>query len=133
MLVVLLAVLAALTLLPAMLAIIGLRVNAFPVRFPRLRRRVEVVENGATDPHHGFWYRLSQFVMRYPVRVFLPVLLLLIGFGLPFLGVRFSAPDASILPKMFHLVRLMICYKRVSITAIRPRSCGGANNGERVD
>lgn len=99
MLVVLLAVLAALTLLPAMLAIIGLRVNALPVRLPRLGRRAAVVENGAADPHHGFWYRLSQVVMRYPVRVFLPVLLLLISFGLPFLGVRFSAPDASILPK----------------------------------
>jgi putative drug exporter of the RND superfamily len=99
MLVVLLAVLAALTLLPAMLAIIGLRVNALPVRLPRLRKRAAVVENGVTDPHHGFWYRLSQFVMRYPVRVFVPVLLLLISFGLPFLGVRFSAPDASILPK----------------------------------
>ena len=36
--------------------------------------------------------------MRYPVRVFLPVLLLLVALGLPFLGVRFSAPDASILP-----------------------------------
>jgi putative drug exporter of the RND superfamily len=97
MLVVILAVAAALTLLPAMLAIIGLRVNALPVRLPRLRKRA--VENGATDPHHGFWYRLSQFVMRYPVRVFVPVLLLLISFGLPFLGVHFSAPDASILPK----------------------------------
>jgi RND superfamily putative drug exporter len=36
--------------------------------------------------------------MRYPVRIFIPVLFLLVGFGLPFLGVRFSAPDASILP-----------------------------------
>ncbi len=36
--------------------------------------------------------------MHYPVRVFVPVLFLLVTFGLPFLGVRFSAPDASILP-----------------------------------
>jgi RND superfamily putative drug exporter len=36
--------------------------------------------------------------MRYPLRFFFPVLLILVGFGLPFLGVRFSAPDASILP-----------------------------------
>ncbi|MBV9258336.1 MAG: MMPL family transporter [Ktedonobacteraceae bacterium] len=99
MLVVILAVLAALTLLPALLAIIGLRVNALPVRLPRLRRRVDTVINGSNNLSHGFWYRLSQFVMRYPVRVFVPVLLLLISFGLPFLGVRFSAPDASILPK----------------------------------
>ncbi len=101
MLVVILAVIAALTLLPAMLAIIGLHVNSLPVRLPRLRRRTDTdaAVNRSTNLQHGFWYRLSQFVMRYPVRVFLPVLLLLIGFGLPFLGVRFSAPDASILPK----------------------------------
>jgi RND superfamily putative drug exporter len=99
-LVVVLAVLAALTLLPAMLAILGLRVNAFPVNVPRLWRRssLEEANGGVREEHHGFWYRLSQFVMRYPVRIFVPVLLLLIGFGLPFLGVRFSAPDASILP-----------------------------------
>jgi putative drug exporter of the RND superfamily len=99
--VVLLAVLTAMTLLPALLAIIGLRVNAFPVRFPRLWRRSSVLNDQrdlARGEHHGFWYRLSQFVMRYPLRVFFPVLLLLIGFGLPFLSVRFSAPDASILP-----------------------------------
>src|SRR5258708_32341446 len=37
-------------------------------------------------------------VMRYPLQVFVPVFLLLVALGLPFLGVRFSAPDASILP-----------------------------------
>jgi putative drug exporter of the RND superfamily len=102
--VVLLAVLAALTLLPAMLSILGLRINAFPVRLSRLWRRSSTPADNvggfaATDLQRGFWYRLSQFVMRYPVRVFVPVLLLLLSFGLPFLGVRFSAPDASILPK----------------------------------
>ncbi len=100
--VVLLAVLAALTLLPALLSILGLRINAFPVRISRLWRRSSTPADNvgaATDLRRGFWYRLSQFVMRYPVRVFVPVLLLLISFGLPFLGVRFSAPDASILPK----------------------------------
>jgi RND superfamily putative drug exporter len=97
-LVVILAVLAALTLLPAALAIIGLRVNALPVRFPRLWQRRAADQATSVEPQHGFWYRLSHFVMRYPVRVLVPVLLLLIGFGLPFLGVRFSAPDASILP-----------------------------------
>jgi len=110
-LVVLLAVLAAITLLPAALSIIGTRINAFPVRFPRLWRRNRPVANsvaGASngagrigsiqEEHHGFWYRLSQVVMRYPVRVFLPVFLVLISLGLPFLSVRFSAPDASILP-----------------------------------
>ena len=38
--------------------------------------------------------------MRYPVRILIPVLAILLAlFWLPFLSVRFSAPDASILPK----------------------------------
>lgn len=93
-LVVLMAVLAALTLLPAAMSILGERVNALPVRLPRwMIRRQPVAE------HHGFWYRLSHFVMRYPLRIFVPVLLILVALGLPFLGVRFSSPDASILPR----------------------------------
>ena len=102
MLVVLIAVFAAITLLPAVLAIIGTRVNAFPVRLPRLwgRKQIQPNTDGLTntDPQYGFWYRLSQLVMRYPVRIFVSVLLFMIALGLPFLGVRFSAPDASILP-----------------------------------
>ncbi|HEX6478564.1 MAG TPA: MMPL family transporter [Ktedonobacteraceae bacterium] len=125
-LVVLMAVFAAITLLPAILAIIGTRINALPVRIPSLRRTVGAISeaeriafpsfaprsgdalapgspgnNGARqvdEPHRGFWYRLSNLVMRYPVRILLPVLLILIALGTPFLGVRFSAPDASILP-----------------------------------
>ncbi len=101
-LVVLMAVFAAITLLPAVLAIIGMRVNTFPVRLPSLWRRKRSLPNPGglsnTEPQYGFWYRLSQLVMRYPVRIFVPVLLFLIALGLPFLQVRFSAPDASILP-----------------------------------
>ena len=105
--VVLLAVLAAITLLPASLSIIGTRINAFPVRLPRLWRRTSGAATSRLSPspaaplandHHGFWYQLSHVVMRYPLQVFVPVFILLIALGLPFLGVRFSAPDASILP-----------------------------------
>lgn len=102
-LVVLMAVFAALTLLPAVLAITGTRINALPVRIPKLRnivggRLIAAANKTPTEPQHGFWYRLSRLVMRYPVRIFVPVLLLLIALGLPFLQIRFSAPDASILP-----------------------------------
>ncbi len=106
-LVVLMAVLAAITLLPAVLAITGTRINAFPVRIPWPRKRTGVrsiaphdiaTQNSKIEPHSGFWYRLSSLVMRYPVRILVPVLLFLIALGTPFLGVRFSAPDASILP-----------------------------------
>ncbi|HLJ36200.1 MAG TPA: MMPL family transporter [Ktedonobacteraceae bacterium] len=104
-LVVALAVLAAITLLPAILSILGTRINAFPVRIPAFWRRGhngrrEVVAQGQPPAeHHGFWYRLSHVVMRYPVRILIPVLVILLALGSPFLSVRFSAPDASILPK----------------------------------
>ena len=103
-LVVVLAVLAALTLLPALLAILGHKINALPVSFPPLWKRADLQAMqdatviGKADVQSGSWYRLSHFVMQYPLRIFIPVLLLLIIFGIPFVWVRFSAPDASILP-----------------------------------
>lgn len=94
--VVILAVLAAITLLPAVLTVIGMRINALPVRLPRRWRATGAAAR--QHEHHGFWYRLSHLVMRYPVRIFVPVFILLVSLGIPFLGVRFAAPDASILP-----------------------------------
>ncbi|HEY7059993.1 MAG TPA: MMPL family transporter [Chloroflexota bacterium] len=84
------SVLAAVTLLPAILAIVGRRMEAFAVPWPRLLwpRRL-----GA-----GFWAWLAARVMAHPVAVFLPVLAVLLLLGWPFLHVRFSSPDASILP-----------------------------------
>ena len=82
-----LAVASALTLLPAILAIIGTRIDALAVR------RVKV-DPGADGP----WARLARRVMRHPVRVFVPTLAILIALGVPFLHVRFNAPDATILP-----------------------------------
>src|SRR6266516_738909 len=104
--VVMLAVLAAITLLPAALSIIGTRINAFPVRLPRFRRRTSSQPLASTstlapavDDQHGFWYQLSQLVMRHPIQIFVPTFIFLVALGLPFLEVHFSAPDASILPK----------------------------------
>ena len=50
------------------------------------------------NTENGFWTRLARFVMARPVYVLVPLLVLLIGLGLPFLRVEFGAPDASILP-----------------------------------
>jgi RND superfamily putative drug exporter len=82
-----LAVAAALTLLPAILAILGTRVDRLSVR--------TVTAVPAPD---GPWARLARRVMRHPVAVLVPTLTLLIVLGIPFLHVRFNAPDASILP-----------------------------------
>ena len=84
-----LAVSASLTLLPALLAVLGPRVDAFAIR--RLQ--------SATDRHEeGAWARLARRVMDRPLLFFVPTLLLLLVLGSPFLHVRFNAPDATILP-----------------------------------
>ena len=85
--VVALGVAAALTLLPALLAVLGDRIDALAIR------RVTV-----TPDAEGPWARLARRVMRHPVAVFVPTLAVLLVLGVPFLGVRFNAPDASILP-----------------------------------
>jgi RND superfamily putative drug exporter len=82
-----LAVAAALTLLPAILAILGTRIDRWSVR-------TVTVEPGADGP----WARLARRVMRHPVAVLIPTLGLLLVLGIPFLHVRFNAPDATILP-----------------------------------
>jgi RND superfamily putative drug exporter len=90
------SILAAVTLLPALLGILGQRVNALPVRLPWLNRQRRVAASASEE--NGFWHRLATTVMRYPVRVFVVVLAFLLLLGAPFLSVRLAAPDASILP-----------------------------------
>jgi RND superfamily putative drug exporter len=85
--VVFLAVISALTLLPAVLAIVGVRIDALAVR--------RVVPR---DDPNGPWARLARRVMRHPVAVLLPTLAVLLVLGSPFLHVRFNAPDSTILP-----------------------------------
>lgn len=82
-----LAVAAAMTLLPALLAIVGTRIDALAIR----RVTVEPGSDGA-------WSRLARRVMRHPVAVLVPTLTILLVLGIPFLHVRFNAPDATILP-----------------------------------
>jgi RND superfamily putative drug exporter len=90
----LLAAAVALVVLPAVLALLGTRVNALAPK--RLRRAAEL---DARHEARGWWYRLSRFVMRRPGRVAVLSAALLIVLGLPFLGVRFTSVDATVLPK----------------------------------
>ena len=91
---VLVAMLSALTILPALLAVLGPRINALSVQ--RLFRRTSVATSGSDS--HGAWYRLSQFVMRFPIPVALVSLTMLVTLGLPFLHASFSTPDVRVLP-----------------------------------
>jgi uncharacterized membrane protein YdfJ with MMPL/SSD domain len=84
---VLVAVVAALTVLPALLAVLGTRVDALPVR----RRRRLVTDTGA-------WARLARSVMRRPVLYAVGVIAVLLALGAPFLHVAFGGIDSRALP-----------------------------------
>ncbi len=81
------AVLAALTLLPALLALFGQHLDRLAIR------RVD-----ARPTADGPWARLARRVMQRPLAVLIPTLALLLLLGSPFLHVKFNSPDASILP-----------------------------------
>jgi uncharacterized membrane protein YdfJ with MMPL/SSD domain len=93
-LVVLLAALISLTVLPAVLTLLGTRINSLSPRF--LRRRAEA---DARPDEQGFWYRLSRFVMRRPIPVATLSATFLIVLGLPFFHIKFNTVDPSVLPK----------------------------------
>jgi uncharacterized membrane protein YdfJ with MMPL/SSD domain len=93
-LVVLFAAAATLTVLPAVLGLLGTRVNSLAPKF--LARRAE---RDAVPAEQGFWYRLSRFVMRRPVPIAVVTAAVLIVAGLPVLGIKFTGVDARILPK----------------------------------
>ena len=93
------AMVTALTILPALLALLGNRVNSLKVRLPFSGKSpAGQVGQAQLDGDHGFWYRTSQFVMRRPATVLIVALVPLIWVGLPFLGVKVSTPDARSLP-----------------------------------
>ncbi len=90
----LLASMVALLILPAILRLLGTRINALaPERWQHAGRSAPAT--------HGFWYRLSWFVMRRPLPTAVLSAALLIAIGLPFLGIKFSSVDATDLPTSF--------------------------------
>jgi RND superfamily putative drug exporter len=82
-----------LTLLPALLVVLGPRVNALG-----LRRWQVAMHRDAAHVQAGPWYRLSRAVMRRPGPVAAFAATLLIVMGLPFLRIEFTGVDASVLP-----------------------------------
>ncbi|MDQ3759633.1 MAG: MMPL family transporter [Actinomycetota bacterium] len=94
MMVALIAGAVALLVLPALLAVLGPRVNALAPR--RLQRAAETEARGAQS---GPWYRLSGAVMRRPGTIAAGAALFLIALGIPFTGINFTSVDASVLPQ----------------------------------
>jgi len=82
--------LAALTILPALLALLGHRVNALRIR-RSVRRPVQ-------DEASGGWYRLARSVMRRPVIYVAVITIGLLALGAPFLRISWGGTDARSLP-----------------------------------
>ncbi len=88
---VLMAMLAAILVLPPILSFLGPRINMLAIR--RMRQLGDIGEQ------RGAWYRLSQAVMRFPIPVAIFVVAILLLFGSPFLHASFSAFSVTDIPK----------------------------------
>jgi putative drug exporter of the RND superfamily len=82
-----LSVVFALTFLPALLAVLGSRVHAG--KLPGLR----------VAPRTNRWHGLALFVMKRPLVILVPTLVLLIAIGSPFRHLRLATADVRVLPQ----------------------------------
>ena len=99
---VLVAMLASLTVLPALLAVLGHRVDAGRLPWSRRRRLPSVtgaVVGLVSDrSENGRWGRIAQGVMRRPVPVLIGIVVLLGVLSAPFARVHFGGIDERMLP-----------------------------------
>src|SRR5215468_10126067 len=86
--------LAALTVMPALLAVLGYRVDALRIRRARGRPRTGPP---AGDEASGAWYRIARSVMRRPV-AYAAVIVVLLALGAPFRSITWGGTDARALP-----------------------------------
>ena len=89
---VLIAMLAALTMLPALLVVLGRRVDGG--RLPWRRGRAVSTTTGEER-----WGRLAHAVMRRPVLVMVATVLVLLAIASPFLGAKWGSVDYRVLPQ----------------------------------
>jgi trehalose monomycolate/heme transporter len=87
---VLVALVAALTVLPALLALLGPRVDAL-----RIRRR----RTSSDSEEHGAWARLARAVMRRPGVIAAALTAALVVLALPFLNIAWGGVDYRVLPE----------------------------------
>ena len=95
-LVVLCSVVFALTFLPAVLGMLGHRVNALSLG--GLRHRIRPIADGVEPARSARWERVARAVMRHPVAVLIPTLAFLLLLGSPFLRLEQGVPGAEIYP-----------------------------------
>jgi uncharacterized membrane protein YdfJ with MMPL/SSD domain len=106
-----LAVLYALTLLPALLAVVGPRVNSLRLPFIHPER---------SRTGRGLWHAVAVTVMTHPWAVFLSVSALLLVLGMPFLHLQVGSGDVNALPPS--------ASSRKGDEALREHFAGGDSN-----
>ena len=99
---VLVAMAAALTLLPALLAVLGPRIEAGRMpwrRGLRAQERARLARAGSDlTAMHGGWARLAHSVMRRPVAYVVVIAVALVALGTPFLSAKWGSIDERVLP-----------------------------------
>jgi putative drug exporter of the RND superfamily len=93
MVTVLVVMLAAITLFPALLGYLGRRIDRLRVPLGR-RRAAQISADGHPVPAAG-WVRWSRLVRRHSVAASVASIALLLALAAPFLGVHFGLPDAG--------------------------------------
>jgi uncharacterized membrane protein YdfJ with MMPL/SSD domain len=81
---------AALTILPALLAVLGHRVNSVRIRRTAIKPRA--------DETSGAWFRVAHSVMRRPLIYITVIVIGLLALGAPFLHIQWGGTDARSLP-----------------------------------
>ena len=91
----------ALTFLPAVLGMLGPRVNALSIAgmFAMIRRRIGRAPAPAGTPRVSRWERVAHTVMARPFLFLIPTLAFLLLAGTPFLRLNQGIPNASTLPE----------------------------------
>ncbi len=89
---------AAIVVTPAVIALLGDRLDSFDVR--KLGRRLLGRPEPVKMPvEQSFWYRSTKFVMRHSIPVGAAIIALLLLLGSPFLGAKWGFPDDRVLPQ----------------------------------
>ncbi|GAA3860091.1 hypothetical protein GCM10022243_27530 [Saccharothrix violaceirubra] len=108
------AAVVSLTLLPALLGVLGHRVDKLSVPWRRKDRQ----------PSERGWRRLAAVVMKRPVLFALPIVAVLVALGAPFLNVKFGEITEKVLPEGNQV--------RVAAETINRDFAGMTNNGFKV-
>jgi RND superfamily putative drug exporter len=128
------AVAVAIILLPAILAVLGHRINSLSVKFFKSKK-----ERG-----HSIWFKIATCVVKNPWKFLITILLLLLSLGYPFVDAKFGFSDFRILPPRMESRQVFENFKKefgesrlspilVLVTTSEPKILTQKNIGELYD